>query len=1167
MADSPQKSPRAASEERILSRWKEKGVFKKTVNKPATEGPFVFYEGPPTANGRPGVHHLESRAFKDLIPRYKTMRGFSVRRKAGWDTHGLPVELEVEKKLGLSSKKAIEEYGIDRFNDACKESVWTYVDEWKRFTERIGYWVDLDDPYVTYDPRYIESVWNIVKHVHDRGLLYKDYKVVPWCPRCGTALSSHELAQGYADVKDLSVYAKFKVVGEEDTYILAWTTTPWTLPGNVALAVNENETYVRVKNYALEINTVPLEVSEPKGGKAEFLILAKKRFEALKEKNSLPFKNPEVVEEFPGKDLVGKEYEPLFAELQEHMQSSELRKEEFSNWKNGWKVYPASFVTMDDGVGVVHTAVMYGQDDFDLGTKFNLPKLHTVHENGLFVSGVAPEKLWGRFVKDEDVAVDIIKDLAHRGLLFHKEKYEHSYPFCWRCKTPLIYYARDSWYIRMSALRDELVASNKEISWQPEHVRDGRFGEWLREIKDWAISRERYWGTPLPIWTGEDGSIEVIGSVAELRERTVSRGNSFVFVRHGEAGNNTASVCSSDVTDGYSLTEKGKSDITALAESFSSRGITTIYVSPFTRTRETAEILRAQLGLPEASIIVDDRLREYDFGDFSGKPFTDFLAYESENMHSYTDVVSGGESYRDAKVRFGDFLYDVDEKHAGETVLVVTHGIGLETIPAVLSGADDAEAKRIIDEAVVPPGGTLEFAFTPIPHDAEYRLDLHRPFIDAIRLTGKSGSLMRVKEVMDVWFDSGAMPFAQDHWPFSGSEIIGGYPADYISEAVDQTRGWFYTLHAIGALLGKSKAYKNVICLGHVLDKDGQKMSKSRGNALDPWTAIDQYGADVLRFWMYSVNQPGDSKNFDPKTVEDVSRKVFGLMENVTKFYQLQGGAAAPDAPAVRHPLDRWVKARVDAAAWKVSESLDAYQVFEASREIRDLIADVSQWYVRRSRDRFKDGGDDAADALGTLGWVIRRVAILLAPFTPFFAEELFDVVKKDGEESVHLAEWSAPIRADESILQAMESVRTSVSLALEARARAGIKIRQPLASLTLKNADFMNDSGLVSIVMDEVNVKEVRVDALLDAFAVLDTVITEELRTEGMLRDAVRAIQEARKSAGLVPADRPTATLYVPQADIDTYRAMNGSLVKECGLASLEISVGEGDALSATIG
>ena len=554
-----EKSERAQREEKILQFWKENKIFEKTLEKKGDE--FVFYEGPPTANGRPGIHHIEARSFKDAIPRYKTMQGYHVARKGGWDTHGLPVELEVEKQLGLKSKKEIEQYGIAKFNEECKKSVWKYVDEWRQFTDRMGYWVDQDNAYVTYHNSYIESVWSILAHVEKRKLLYKDYKVLPWCPRCGTALSSHELAQGYKDVKDISLYVKFKIKGEENTYFVAWTTTPWTLPGNVALAVGKDIEYVKY-SWA-----------------GEFFIVARDR----------AHKWPgNEVEKFLGKDLVGIEYEPLY---------------EFSpKNENSHKVYEADFVTTTDGTGIVHTAVMYGQDDFVLGNRVGLPKYHLVDETGQFKSDTG--FLVGKSVVEESTAVEILKDLQNRKLLFEKESYTHSYPFCWRCKTRLIYYARDSWYIAMSKLRDELVKENKKINWEPEYIKEGRFGEWLREIKDWAISRERYWGTPLPVWEALSDNKKriVVDSLETLKKYTKTSGNKYFLMRHGEAENNTKRLVSTRIGNEHHLTDLGKETVKAAADKLKDEKINLIVASPFIRTRETVEIVAKVLGVESAEM-------------------------------------------------------------------------------------------------------------------------------------------------------------------------------------------------------------------------------------------------------------------------------------------------------------------------------------------------------------------------------------------------------------------------------------------------------------------------------------------------------------------------------------------------------------------------------------
>jgi isoleucyl-tRNA synthetase len=941
-----QKSPAALREEETLKFWQEKNIFQKSLEKDSPKGEFIFFEGPPTANGRPGIHHVEARAFKDIIPRYKTMQGFHVRRKGGWDTHGLPVELEVEKKIGSKSKKDIEKYGIAAFNELCKESVWTYVDEWQKFTERMAYWVDLKDPYVTYDPKYMESLWSIVKTVNDKGLLYKDYRVVPWCARCGTALSSHELAQGYADVKDLSVYVKFELVDEPGTFVVAWTTTPWTLPGNVALAVGSKIEYSRLKITKGEFS-------------GQTYIIAKGRVaDVVKSSNILSkegnFEEIAQVSYITGNDLIGKKYKPLYPFLKDKAPTSEQAKMD-----KAYQIYDADFVTTDDGTGVVHTAVMYGQDDFVLGTKLGLPKYHLVDDTGHFTTDTG--SFAGKFVKDEETAVDVIKDLAHRGLLFKKEKYEHSYPHCWRCKTPLIYYARDSWYIRMSELRDKLIAENEKINWEPAYIKQGRFGEWLKEVKDWAFSRERYWGTPLPVWKCEDcQKLHVIGSVDELSEK------------------------------------------------------------------------------------------------------------------------SGGK----------------------------------------------------------------------LPKNNKGELDLHKPFIDEITLTCECGGVMkRVPEVIDVWFDSGAMPFAQDHYPFKNKDWVDGpgFPADYISEAIDQTRGWFYTLHAVGILMGKGAAYKNVISLGHLLDKNGKKMSKSLGNVVNPWDMMDKYGVDVLRFWMYSINQPGDSKNFDEKTVDEIVKKVPNLLLNVLSFYQMYAQEDVAASNTSKNVLDQWILALLAELSNNATKGLDTFNVLEPARAIREFIAELSQWYLRRSRDRFKsDDVEDKKNALATTRYVLQELSKLLAPFMPFLAEEIYQKVKgSDGKESVHLENWVEVKEVNQKVLEDMAEARKVVTLALEARAKANQKIRQPLQKLSIKSELLKGNTELLDVIRDEVNVKEVISDTSIENEVDLDTTITPELKLEGQARELLRALQDMRKKMGLNPQDQIALTLDTNDAGKEVFESFKNEIAK----------------------
>ncbi|MFC2052180.1 isoleucine--tRNA ligase [Chloroflexota bacterium] len=958
-------------EENIHKLWEKNSIFKQSIDRRQGSPRFVFYEGPPTANGSPGIHHVLSRVFKDVIPRYKAMKGFYTPRIAGWDTHGLPVELEVEKELGFSGKAQIEEFGVGKFNDRCRESVFRYLKEWNALTERIAFWVDLDDAYVTMKNEYIETVWWAIKQMWDKGLVYQGYRVTPHCPRCGTSLSSHEVALGYKDdIEDPSVYIKFKIVPspileskeqkrlyelsrDKPAYLLAWTTTPWTLPGNTALAVAADAEYAVV------------EVGD------EYLILA----DALREQVGLG--DNKVVERMRGGDFVGIHYQPLY----------EVKILYSEDDKPAYRVIEGDFVSMEDGTGIVHIAPAYGEIDYEVGQKEGLPLVHTVDLEGLVnatLPGHTPKKLEeirrgaveafvlehvtlpgeGKFVKDADPLV--LEDLAERELLYRSETIRHTYPFCWRCEAPLLYYAKQTWYIRTTAAKESLIAGNDEINWYPEHIKYGRFGDWLQNNVDWAFSRERYWGTPLPVWRCEScGSYECVGGIAELK----------------------------------------------------------------------------------------------------GKP------------------------------GFSGFSEPVD---------------------------------------------------------------LHRPFVDEIAYDcSKCGAKMRrVPEVIDCWFDSGAMPLAQYHYPFENENLLedGRFPADYISEAVDQTRGWFYSLHAISTLLFNRPCFKNVICLGHILDAKGEKMSKAKGNVVDPWVVINKHGADALRWYFFTSAPPGNVRRFDEKTVAEVTRRFLLTLWNVYSFFVTYANIdrfSPSDEGVSPQPseLDRWIISELNQLTADVDSALDGYNPTEAARKIESFVDYLSNWYVRRSRRRFWKSENDAdkLSAYNTLYECLVTLSKLLAPFTPFLAEELYQnlvcSVLPEAPESVHLTDFPVADKGkiDEQLATDNHLAMKLSSLGRAARSKAGIKVRQPLACVTVFVPARLEREGLKKVeaqLLEELNVKGLKVATEViseegdlwrhDLVAVaeggyqvvIDIKLSSELEKEGTAREIVHRLQNMRRSAGFDIAD-----------------------------------------------
>jgi len=1098
----PAKSETAKREEEILAFWRENKTFERSLEKDAPNGEFVFYDGPPFATGLPHHGSLLSSIIKDVIPRYKTMRGFRVRRRWGWDTHGLPIENLVEKELGIKTKKEIEEIGIAKFNEAARSMVLKYVDDWKVYVERVGRWVDYDNSYKTMDNTYIESVWWALKRLWDKDLLYEGRKVLMYCPHCETPLAKAEIAADntYKDITEEAVTVKFKVKNAaahglpENTFLLAWTTTPWTLPGNVALAVGKEIEYA--------LSTI---------GDGHIITAA-----------TLVPKEAAIEKKMSGAELVGIEYEPLFNIPQMQTETSH-------------KVYSADFVTTTDGTGIVHTAVMYGEDDYVLGQKENLPMVQMLNANGTY-NDVVPESLRGQFIKTAEK--EIKRDLEARGLLFEKKNHTHSYPHCWRCGTALIYNAVASWFINIQKVKGRMLEENQEVNWVPDHLKNGRFGKIVEGAPDWTISRNRFWASPLPIWKSKEGAVMVVGSLEEIKQRVKKSGNTYFVMRHGEAETNEQGIISSDVTKEFHLTEEGKAMVQKAAKGMRESDIKHIYVSPFARTRETAAIIAKELGVPEERITIDERLGESRFGEYSGRPLSEYHTAFPDKMDRFTDAPPGGETYTQIRTRMMQALTDFDARHAGENILIISHGTPLWLLTSTVRGMGKSEAIESRDALYPRPGVAEELPFATLPWNAEFELDLHRPYTDSLVLIGDDGAeYTRIPEVVDCWVESGSMPFAEYHYPFENeSEFENRAPGDFIAEYIAQTRTWFYYMHAMGVALFDRLAFRNVAVTGTILAADGQKISKSKRNYTDPLELIDTYGADSVRLYlMGSPIMQAEDLRFRDEDVREAHNKIVGMLWNTFKFFDLyqKDYDGLTDARKSTHPLDQWIMARLDALIADATTAMDAYDTPSTVRAIRAFVDDYSTWYVRRSRERVKSEWHDKQYALAAQRESLRTVAKVLAPIAPFLAESIWRGIEGGG--SVHMEEWPKALShglvarvlhgSDDKILADMAKVRALVSKALEARDRAGIKVRQPLAKLTIKDAGLSDE--LLEIIRDEVNVKVVEQADIADDI-VLDTELTPQLKEEGFIRETIRAVQDARKKAGLKPGEQGSVSITV---------------------------------------
>ncbi|NQV88499.1 MAG: class I tRNA ligase family protein [Parcubacteria group bacterium] len=1106
------KSPIAEKEEKILEFWNKSKIFHKSLQKKSPEGEYVFYDGPPFATGLPHYGHILASVIKDLIPRYKTMRGFHVARRWGWDCHGLPIENIVEKDLKISGRKEIEKLGVEKFNEHARSKVLDYVHDWEKTVERIARWVDFEGSYKTMDNSFIESVWWALKEIYNKGLIYEGTKVLPYCPRCETPIANSEIAMdnSYKDITDISVYVKFEIVdepplhrdsaGQAKTYFLAWTTTPWTLPGNFALAVNPDIEYVEIA------------IGDEK------FILAESRLSVISE-------DYKIIKKIKGEKLVGKSYKPIF---------DYFVTKDFPNKENAWKVYSAGFVTTADGTGIVHVAPGYGEDDMILAKEKNIPFIHHVGLDGKFKGDVVD--FAGALVKPKEDHqsgdVLIIKNLAHKDLLFKKEKIVHSYPHCFRCETPLYYYAIPAWFIKIQDIKSRLLDLNKKINWIPEHLKEGRFKKSMEGAPDWNISRNRYWASPLPIWKCEKcGEVEVVGGLEDIKKKT-SRGNHYFVMRHGEAEQNLIDKVSCHVNDLYRLTERGREQVVSSVEMLKDKNIDIIISSDFVRTKETAEIVREKLGLSKESVATDERLREFNIGSFQGKTWSEYF-----KKYSFSDRFEkkpdGGETLAELKNRGTEFLFETDSKVSGKNILIVGHDTELAFLVAGSKGLSEKEIINSGEKNIgyFTKGEIRELAFAQFPHNKNYKLDFHRPYIDEIKWKCSccNGEMKRIPEVVDCWFESGSMPFAQKHYPFKNEEWFkNNFPAQFVVEYIAQTRTWFYYTHVISTLLFDKIPFENVVTTGTVLAEDGQKMSKSKGNFPDPWILFDKYGVDALRYYLFSSSLlKSEDLFFSEKGVEEVYKKNISRLQNIVSFYEMYGDnkEIIQDKNASENILDRWILTRLHQLNYEITSSLEKYEIDRATRPIGDFIDDLSVWYIRRSRDRFK--GDDEKDkrnALQTTRFVLRELSRLIAPFMPFMAEEIYQKVKDiNGKESVHLEDWpEVDAQSIKDVLGGtdMKEVRRIVSLGLEARAKAEIKVRQPLQKLTVKGDIIKGKKDLIGLILDEVNVKEVLFDIKLAEEVVLDTKINTELKIEGGIRDFIRSIQELRKKEKLNPKD-----------------------------------------------
>jgi len=1121
-------------EEKILEFWQKKKIFERSIKQSKGLPYFSFYDGPPFATGQPHYGHILASAIKDTVLRFWSMMGYRVDRRVGWDCHGLPVENLIEKELGVAAKKDIEQkIGIEKFNEACKKSVFRYVEDFQKVLKRVGRWADYSNSYATMGSDYTESVWWVFKNLFDKGLIYQDYRVSPYCPRCGTPLSNFEVNQGYKEVSDESVYVKFPLEDYKDTCLLVWTTTPWTLPANLAVAANPKFEYVKIR------------LQKKSGSSGEqFLILARQKLDAVKE-------DYEIIKVFSGRELLGLRYQPLYRVPAERLLSGGDREKLC-------RVVKGDFVSLEEGTGLVHIAPAFGEEDREIGKRENLPLIITVDLEGKIVKnlGIPGE---GKFVKAADK--DIKNDLKRRGLMYRAEKIKHIYPFCYRCDTPLLYYPVKSWYVKVTAFKKELINNNKKIHWVPEYIKYGRFGKWLRGAKDWCVSRNRYWGAPIPIWVCERCHHKiVVGSRKELGKYNFGS-NYYFLLRHGETDCWRKGKMSNDFSsDRCHLTRLGRKQVKEVALKLKNEKIDFIISSDFIRTRETSEIVAKEIG---CRVLYEKELRDLDVG-INNKADVSSVKSKVWSKSNFSEPLFGGESRLQLWRRLKDVFDKLESKYQGKRILVVGHSLPLIYFWGMLQGDGLSDVLRKKPKFHIAQLKKAPSRIFPFNRKGEF--DFHRPYIDKVELKCPrcGGKMRRIPEVFDCWFESGSMPYAQWHYPFENKKKVEKtFPADFIAEGLDQTRGWFYTLHVLATALTleniglgkKQPAFKNAICNGLVLGKDRKKLSKHLKNYSSPDEVFNLYGADALRYFLLAGTPIGQDYIFDKEKVGEVFRRIILTIWNSLKFLKTYFPKNFKFSQKVTPQtiLDKWILSRLGSLENGIILQMKDYQITRAVRLIEDFVDDLSNWYIRRSRVRLQKSrnGKEKEKAANVLGFVLLRFAQAIAPVMPFVSEIVYQDLKGSlrGKMpiSVHLTKY--PQKEIKFFLPKLESkmkkLRDVTAQVLALRVKKAIKVRQPLEKVVLKK-DVIGNKSLWQLLKDEANIKKVEFNPKARKNITLSTKLTKELREEGFLRELLHQIGVLRKKAGLSWQDKADLIVVGDKGLLSLVKLRKNFIIKE---------------------